>query len=112
MKIGVAVLLFATFVTAKNPDATFNAVVVEDGKASDFIYNYLDPDGSGKYLWTMKCVQQPCSLFHKGDKVTVTVADKPQKVRVGNFRSEKFFIGRICGAPTGCFNSSISTGRK
>lgn len=102
----VLLLLWATFATAKNPDFTYNATAVADGEATDFIYNYLDP-GNGKDVWTMRCVQQPCYLFRKGDKVTLTMYDKPGKVRVGKLRTEKFIIGKLCGAPTGCFKAAF-----
>jgi hypothetical protein len=101
------VFLLSLVAWAKNPDYTYNATAAADGQATDFIYNYLDPDSTGKDIWTMQCVQQPCHLFHKGDKVTLTMYDKPGKVRVGSFRSEKFIIGKLCGAPTGCFKAAF-----
>jgi hypothetical protein len=101
-------LLLSSTPFSREVKTTFNSTIVRDGKATDHIYNYLDPSSDGKDTWTMECVEQPCYLFHKGDKVTLTMSDKVQKIRTGRFSSEKFMVGTICGAPSGCFKAAFA----
>lgn len=100
------VLFLSVCAVAKEVKSTFQATIVKDGEATDLIYNYLDPDSSGKDVWTMTCVEQPCHLFRKGETVTLMMSDKFVRVRTGK-ETKRFLIGKICGAPTGCFKAAL-----
>lgn len=100
----VSVLFLSAYACAKEVKTAFTSTIVRDGEATDRIYNYLDPDGSGKDVWTMFCVEQPCHVFHKGETVKLMMSDKA--VKVGN---EKHIIGTICGASTGCFKAALTS---
>jgi hypothetical protein len=107
--VAITLILLMSVASVAETKTVFKSVVVKDGQSSDLIYNYLDPDGAGKDVWTMVCVKQPCYLFHKGDRVTFTMSDKLQRVRVGKLKTEKGQVGLICGAPTGCFNAAVKS---
>jgi hypothetical protein len=106
--------LFAALVTvsvarAKYPP--FQATVAADGQAAQYIVNYISvgyTEGSKKGqndVWAMSCVQQPCSLFKKGDAVSLEYLGER---KVGTkFHNEKRQIYRICTTATGCFESAL-----
>ena len=89
----------------------FKAKAAADGQAAQYILNYISvryeegPHKGQDDIWTMSCVQQPCSVFKKGEAVSLEYLGER---KVGSkFHNEKRQIYRICGAPTGCFESAL-----
>jgi hypothetical protein len=88
----------------------WTAVAARDGQATDFIYNYLFVDGEEKDVWVFTCIEQPCQLFKRGDAATVFFPDsKLHRIKVGHFRTEKFYVASVCNVSTGsCFKAAVT----